>query len=216
MMKMKWKEMENFQCLISIGRGGERELLLLRPVSVGFHWGFHAHLIGCHISILNETGRREKGFVSWPRNVSALFPKLRKRRETFTEALHSFHGREALPVRCVLRRHEAVRDRRDSVRASSAGQAWERPSELRRTDACSATRETTRGRRDSVRPPRAQGGAARPPRAHRRSRSQPPDPPPLLGEVLHSRRARPSAAAGRGRLATGKREERDTGGTINL
>jgi hypothetical protein len=30
---------------------------------------------------------REKGFVSWPRNVSALFPKLRKRRETCTEAL---------------------------------------------------------------------------------------------------------------------------------
>jgi hypothetical protein len=37
--------------------------------------GFHAQLIECHISFLHETGRREKGFVSWPRNVSALFPK---------------------------------------------------------------------------------------------------------------------------------------------
>ena len=83
-----------------------------KPVSMGFHGGFHAQLIRCHVSFLHETGRREKGFVSWPRNLSALFPKLRKHRETCTEALPSFHRDFSSPGPCVLHRDSAGRGRR--------------------------------------------------------------------------------------------------------
>jgi len=73
---------------------------------------FNAQLIRCHVSFLHETGRREKGFVSWPRNLSALFPKLRKRRETCTEALPSFHRDFSSPGPCILHRDSAGRGRR--------------------------------------------------------------------------------------------------------
>ena len=39
---------------------GNCVMKLLRPVSIGFHGGFHAHEIRCHIRFLHETGRRDK------------------------------------------------------------------------------------------------------------------------------------------------------------
>jgi len=115
----------------------------VRPVSMGFTG------VSCTINkvarqfFLHKTGRREKGFVSWPRNLSALFPKLRKRRETCTEALPSFHRDFSSPGPCVLHLDSAGRGRR-TVAGEAARRA--RSSAGRGRSACAGGSSAGRGR----------------------------------------------------------------------
>jgi hypothetical protein len=158
-----------------------------RPVSMGFH----THLIRCHISFLHESGRREKGFVSWPRNISALFPKLQKRRETCIEALPSFHRDFSSPGPCVLHHDSAGRGRQTAA-GEAARRARSSAGRERSTDAGASSagrgrwtarvRSPATGARPPVagdpsalfvvsRPSRAAPSRLRPPHVLRRSRA---------------------------------------------
>jgi len=79
-------------CFSFRGTRGTTTGFIIQNISLnGVSWGVSCTINKMLRQFLHETRRREKRFVSWPWNLSALFPKLWKHRETCTEALPSFH-----------------------------------------------------------------------------------------------------------------------------